>query len=272
MSSLLIAGLLMTTVQASFSPPAGATEPELLVFSRTMGYRHESIPNGVQMIRELGEQHGFAVRHTEDAGHFDDGTLARYAAVIFLSTTGDVLDEEQQRAFERYIRNGGAFVGIHAAADTEYDWPWYGGLVGARFDSHPEIQPAFVDVVDRAHPATGMLPARWERTDEWYNYQRNPRGDVHVLMTLDETTYDGGKHGDDHPIAWCHRYDGGRAFYTGGGHTAESYSEPLFRQHVLGGIRWAIRGGDEDRQACRSPHCGRFGAWLRPRCGLLRMR
>ncbi|MEX2124692.1 MAG: ThuA domain-containing protein [Woeseia sp.] len=238
--TLLIGIFLMASLPGSPSPDAQSAEPKLLVFTRTAAFRHTSIPDGVQMLRELGQEHGFAIDHSEDAGVFDDEALVGYAAIIFLSTTGDVLDARQQKAFERYIKNGGAFVGIHAAADTEHDWPWYSGLVGAWFSNHPEIQAAAVDVADRAHPSTRMLPARWERTDEWYNYDRNPRGDVHVLMTLDENTYDGGEQGTDHPIAWCHRYDGGRSWYTGLGHTGESYAEPLFRQHVLGGISWAV--------------------------------
>jgi type 1 glutamine amidotransferase len=227
-----------TARDASASEPAAG--PAVLVFTRTAGYRHASIPDGVRMIRELGREHGFAVTHSEDAGVFEDETLSGTAAVVFLSTTGDILDDQQQAAFERYIRAGGAFVGIHAAADTEYDWPWYGGLVGAWFLSHPRVQPAILDIADPTHASTRMLPARWQRTDEWYNYRRNPRGDVHVLLTLDEDSYEGGEQETDHPIAWCHRYDGGRSWYTGGGHTRESFTEPLFRRHVLGGIRWVI--------------------------------
>ncbi|MFW6089069.1 MAG: ThuA domain-containing protein [Gemmatimonadota bacterium] len=221
-------------------PLPSADGPTVLVFTKTAGYRHASIPDGVRMIRDLGRDHGFAVVHSEDAGVFDDEALTGYAAAVFLSTTGDILDGRQQAAFEGYIRGGGGFVGLHAAADTEYDWAWYGGLVGAWFERHPRVQAAVVEVADPAHPSTRMLPARWERTDEWYDYRHNPRGDVHVLLTLDEDSYDGGKMGGDHPIAWCRRYDGGRSWYTGGGHTRESYAEPLFRRHVLGGIRWAM--------------------------------
>ncbi|MFW6084494.1 MAG: ThuA domain-containing protein, partial [Gemmatimonadota bacterium] len=226
------------SAKAMLSDPAAG--PTVLVFTKTEGYRHRSIPDGVRMIRELGREHGFAVAHSEDAGLFTDETLSRATAVVFLSTTGDVLDAEQQAAFERYIRAGGGFVGIHAAADTEYGWPWYGRLVGAWFESHPRVQSAAIDVADRDHPSTRMLPERWERRDEWYDYRRNPRDDVDVLLTLDEDSYRGGEMGDDHPIAWCHEYDGGRAWYTGGGHTRKSFDEPLFRQHVLGGIRWAM--------------------------------
>ncbi len=211
----------------------------VLVFTKTAGFRHDSIPAGIAAIQTLGRENGFAVEATEDAGHFTDEGLAAYRAVIFLNTTGDVLAADQERAFERYIRGGGGFVGIHSAADTEYDWAWYGDLVGAYFDSHPAIQQAQIQVADRVHPAMDHLSARWQRRDEWYNYRRNPRGRVHVLATLDEGSYDGGNHGFDHPIAWCHDYDGGRSWYTGGGHTRASYDEPLFMQHILGGIEYA---------------------------------
>jgi len=149
-----------------------------------------------------------------------------------------VLNETQQVVFEQYIRSGGGFVGIHAAADTEYEWPWYGKLVGGYFESHPKIQKAVIHVKNSKHLATKGLPVDWKRTDEWYNY-KSLNSDIKVLMTLDESTYEGGKNGSDHPIAWYHEYDGGRAFYTGIGHTNESYSEPLFLQHILGGILYA---------------------------------
>lgn len=218
---------------------AHTNEFKVLVFSKTEGYRHSSIPNGISMIQSLGTDHHFAVDTTEDAALFTDENLTQYQAVVFLMTTGDVLDSTQEEAFERYIQAGGGYVGIHAASDTEYDWPWYSDLVGAYFAGHPEVQEATVQVADRTHPSTVHLPARWNRMDEWYDFGSNPRGKVHVLATLDETTYADGAMGKDHPIAWCHDYDGGRAWYTGGGHTEESYSEPLFQAHVLGGIEWA---------------------------------
>ena len=217
-------------------------EQRVLVFSKTAGFRHSSIATAVRAVRRLGARHGFEVDATEDAAAFSRRGLRRYAAVVFLSTTGDVLDAGRQAAFERYIRAGGGYVGVHAAADTEYGWAFYGRLVGAYFRSHPlfpQFQEATVRVADRRHPSTRHLPGRWIRTDEWYDYRANPRGSVHVLATLDERTYQGGQMGADHPIAWCHRYAGGRSWYTGGGHTEESYGEPAFRRHLLGGIRWA---------------------------------
>ncbi|MFG2352105.1 ThuA domain-containing protein [Streptomyces sp. NPDC048521] len=212
----------------------------VLVFSKTAGFRHDSIPEGVAAVRQLGESGGFTVDATEDASTFTPSTLRRYDAVVFLSTTGDVLDDAQQDAFEDYIHHGGGYVGVHAAADTEYDWAFYGGLAGAYFQSHPTIQPATVDVEDRAHPATSGLARTWNRTDEWYNYRSDPRDRAHVLASLDESSYTGGTMNGDHPIAWCQEYQGGRAFYTGGGHTKESYADPAFRRHLLGGIRYAI--------------------------------
>ncbi|TXS63195.1 DUF1080 domain-containing protein [Streptomyces sp. me109] len=224
---------------AASKDAAGPGGDRVLVFSRTAGFRHDAIPEGIAALGELGAEGGFTVDATEDAGAFTARNLARYDAVVFLSTTGDVLDDTQQGAFERYIERGGGYAGIHAAADTEYDWAFYGGLVGAWFQSHPAIQPATVDIEDGGHPATSGLPRVWERTDEWYNYRSDPREQVHVLASLDESSYSGGTMNGDHPIAWCQEYRGGRAFYTGGGHTKESYADPAFRRHLLGGLRYA---------------------------------
>ncbi|WP_084038056.1 ThuA domain-containing protein [Demequina sp. NBRC 110053] len=214
---------------------------DALLFTKTEGYRHPNIPTGIAAIQDLGEQHGFEVTATEDATVFTEENLANYDVVIFFSTTGNVLDATQEAAFEQYIQNGGGYAGIHAASDTEYDWEWYGGLVGAYFDGHPPGTPnADVLVEDFAHPSTEHLPAVWNRTDEWYSFGENPREDVHVLASLDEDTYSvGNLDMGDHPIAWCHNYDGGRSWYTGGGHTGASFSEPEFLSHVLEGIRTA---------------------------------
>ncbi|GGG40715.1 ThuA domain-containing protein [Hymenobacter glacieicola] len=211
----------------------------VLVFSKTSGFYHESIPAGIRAIQALGQENNFRVDTTTDAGLFTAARLQSYQAVVFLSTTQDILNETQQTAFEQFIRSGRGFVGVHAATDTEYNWPWYGRLVGAYFDGHPAIQPATIRVVHSAHPATAGLPARWSRTDEWYNF-RSISPDLTILATLDESTYSGGTNGANHPIAWCHEVDGGRAFYTAGGHTTESFGEPLFRQHLLGGIQYAL--------------------------------
>ena len=215
------------------------TSGGILVFSRTTGFRHDSIPDGIATVRRIAEELEIPVDATENPSAFTDANLALYRLVVFLLTTGDVLDDAEQEAFERWVRAGGAFVGIHSATDTEYEWPFYGTLVGAYFAGHPAIQTATIRVEDPAHPATAALPAAWTRTDEWYDFRTNPRGTVHVLATVDETTYSGGSMGADHPIAWCHNYDGGRAWYTAGGHTRESYSEPLFVAHLAGAIRWA---------------------------------
>ncbi|HEX7182157.1 MAG TPA: ThuA domain-containing protein [Thermoanaerobaculia bacterium] len=217
------------------------TRPDrILVFSRTRGFRHSSIEPGIAALRELGAANGFEVDATEDARQFTTANLSRYKAVVFLSTTGDVLNNEQQAAFMTYIRNGGGFVGIHAAADTEYGWPWYGNLLGAYFARHPAPARARIRVENRDHPSTRTLPDPWTRFDEWYDFQQNPRSQgVTVLLNLDEASYPGGQMGADHPIAWYHEYDGGRAWYTAGGHTDESFSESAFLEHLLGGIRYA---------------------------------
>ncbi|MGC9410648.1 ThuA domain-containing protein [Streptomyces sp. DZ1-3] len=230
------------------APPRAAADPayKILVFSKTAGFRHSSIDDGLAALRDLGRAHNFTVDATEDAGAFTSGNLGQYRAVVFLSTTGDVLDGTQQTAFEQYIQGGGGYVGIHAAADTEYDWPFYDGLAGALFHSHPAVQSATVRVEDRAHDATAHLGRTWQRTDEWYNYRTNPRTTAHVLASLDESSYSGGNMAGDHPISWCKDYRGGRAFYTGGGHTDESFADPAFNRHLLGGIRWAAGLTDAD--------------------------
>ncbi|MEP5338306.1 MAG: ThuA domain-containing protein [Algibacter sp.] len=225
----------------SLTSTLSAHDFKVLVFHKTAGFAHTSIPDGINMIQQLGTDNAFAVDVTNDASLFTLAYLQDYAAVIFLSTTGDVLDSAQQTAFEQYIQGGGGYLGIHAASDTEYDWNWYGDLVGAYFSGHPSGTPtATVKISDRVHPSTEDLPFSWTTTDEWYNFATNPRGNVHVLATVDESTYSGGTMGYDHPISWCHDYDGGRAWYTALGHTSAMYSDENFKKHVLGGIYYAV--------------------------------
>lgn len=216
-----------------------AAADRILVFHKTAGFYHNSIPGAVEAIKKLGQANDIAVDASEDATLFDTENLRKYKAIVFLSTTGDILNDSQQDAFQQYIRGGGGFAGIHAAADTEYDWPWYNQLVGAYFKSHPKPQTATVAVVDKRHPSTHHLPDKWTRADEWYNYKNIVPG-LKVLCKLDETTYEGGENGEEHPIAWYRDFDGGRSFYTGGGHTDEAFSEPEFLQHLLGGIQYAM--------------------------------
>ncbi|WP_144126813.1 ThuA domain-containing protein [Catellatospora sichuanensis] len=237
----LVAGLatvLATTLFAPATPASAAPLTKVLVFSKTAGFRHSSIPNGIAAIQALGSANGFTVTATEDAGQFTAANLAQFQAVIWLSTTGDVLNATQQTAFQNYIAAGGGYVGVHAASDTEYDWPWYGGLVGAYFHSHPAIQNAQLRVEPPVNVSTAHLPATWTRSDEWYNYRTNPRSAVRVLMNLNEGSYTGGNMGD-HPITWCQNYGGGRAWYTGLGHTEASYTDSNFTRMLLGGIQIA---------------------------------
>ena len=226
-----------------------------LIFSKTAAFRHtECIPQGTVAIAQMAAKRGFEVDATENAAQFTDENLANYDVVIFLCTTGDVLNATQQGAFERFIQAGGGYAGIHSASDTEYDWPWYGGLVGAYFRDHPgvpgvnaQFQTARMDVEDRHTPATRRLGETWTREEEWYNFRTNPRDAVHVLLSVDESTYDprgysvpgGSAPMGDHPVSWCHEYDGGRSFYTALGHKGVYWEEPLLLSHVLGGIEMA---------------------------------
>ena len=213
-------------------------QKKILVFAKTAGFRHASIPKGKEALLLMGKQNNFLVDTTEDASFFTTNTLKQYDAVVFLSTTGDVLNNEQQAAFEQFIRSGKGFAGIHAASDTEYEWPWYGRLVGGYFASHPKQQKAKLHLTTEPHISTKHLPQTWERFDEWYNF-KNRNTAVNVLLTIDENSYEGGKEGSYHPMAWYHAYDGGRAFYTALGHTDESYKEDAFLKHLLGGILYA---------------------------------
>jgi type 1 glutamine amidotransferase len=213
----------------------------VLVFTKTNGYRHASISSGIEALRALGAEHGFRVEAIEDSTAFRAGRLAAFDVVVFLNTTGDVLGPNGQAALRTFVEDGGGFVGVHSATDTEYDWPWYGRLVGAYFKRHPRVQTATVRVEDAVHPSTAMLPAEWVRRDEWYDFRSNPRDSARVLLTLEESTYEGGTMGADHPIAWCRSMGRGRSWYTAGGHTHAAYRDSLFRRHLLGGLRWAAR-------------------------------
>jgi type 1 glutamine amidotransferase len=257
--ALFAAGVAGATLllAASQTPPAApsapkapaatapaAAKPRLLLFSKTGGFRHASIPDSIKAVQKLLSDR-YDIDATEDSAAFTEANLKRYAAVVFLSTTGDILNTDQKAAFQAYIHGGGGFAGVHAAADTEHKWPWYSQLVGAWFKTHPAPQEALVRVEDRTHRSTRMLPAEWKRFDEWYVYDENPRSRVKVLANLDDSTIKGANMGGDHPIAWYHDFEGGRAWYTGGGHTSESYSEELFLKHLEGGILWAAGAKDD---------------------------
>lgn len=250
--------------------PAAGQGFRVLVFSKTNGFRHDSIPAGIALIRSLGAAHGFRVDASENAGLFTPQNLRGYGAVIFLNTTGDVLNNSQRAAFEAYIRGGGGWVGVHAAADTEQGWPFYGELLGrAWFRDHPEIQAATLQVEDGTHPSTRHFPASFTFTDEWYSFQANPRGAARVLLKIDETSYSPGAGAmGDHPIAWSRTLGSGRAWYTNLGHRSETYSDPLFAQHLLGGIQWAAAAPARPPSApavdpITSPEIPDFRFWVR---------
>jgi type 1 glutamine amidotransferase len=246
----LCAALLAAGVAAPGQNALSAAEFNALVFSKTLMFRHASITNGIAAIKQLGAEHRFHVDATEDAGAFTPTNLAKYKVVIFLSTSGDILNEAQQGAFRDFIEQGGGLAAVHAAVAgdvaTEGAWPWYGEALCARFTNHSAIVPATVDVEDRRHPSTAPLPEHWVRTDEWYNFIASPRGQARVLASLDESTYKGGTMGKDHPVAWCKQVGKGHVWYTALGHTEASFTEPLFLQHLLGGIQAAagIRRAD----------------------------
>src|SRR5712664_2771956 len=259
MHRLRLALALPLLASVSISIAAHAQEPRVLVLSKTAAFRHSSIANGIAAIRKLGLENGFAVDATEDADALTQKNLARYSAVVFLSTTGDVLNAAQQDDFERYIQAGGGYVGVHSATDTEYDWPWYGRLAGAWFNGHPgnpNVRKATYRVLDKSHPSTQGFPDTLVREDEFYNFKSiDPT--IHTLIEIDEKSYEGGTNGAHHPMSWYHDFNGGRAWYTNMGHTEATYSEPLFLRHLLGGLQYAMGTGPVDFNRAR-PEENRF--------------
>lgn len=223
------------------TPAIAQSSFDVLVFSKTEAFRHSSIEVGVQAIKTLGQEHDFQVISSEDADIFLSEAMDTLEVIVFLSTTGDILDNAQQEALKDFIHSGRGFVGIHAASDTEHDWEWYGQLVGRHFKDHPKIQEASLAIKDSSHLSTEHLPLTWLRTDEWYNFAIPFPDHLQVLITVDETSYEGGTMGDFHPVSWYHEFENGRSFYTAMGHTEESYEEEAFMHHILGGIHWASR-------------------------------
>jgi type 1 glutamine amidotransferase len=243
--------LLTLATCIALTSPARAEQFKVLVFTKTMGWHHESIHDGINAMRNLAKRHHFTMDWHEDAAVFDDERLKQYQVVVFLLTSGDILNETQQAAMERFIRSGKGYVGIHSASDTEYDWDWYTKMVGRTFHVHPEIQTAKIDVLDKNFPGLELMPKRFLWTEEWYEFGAERTKGLNYILAVDEKTYDpaadwgkvkGTGMGKFHPVAWYHHYDGGRAFYTALGHQPATYSEPLFLAHVYGGIYWAATG------------------------------
>lgn len=236
--SCCILSFLLTSFQKNTEKTYSLKQKKVLIYSKTNGFRHESISTGIDAIKKLGLENNFGVDATEDSLAINTKNLKKYQAVVFLNTTGNVLGEKQKLALQNFMKKGGGFVGVHSATDCEYNWPWYVKMIGGNFESHPKQQMAKLVVTDTKHLSTQHLPQIWERKDEWYNF-KNLNPEVNVLIKIDETSYTGGKNKDNHPMAWCHTFGGGKVFYTALGHTIESYSEPLFLQHLLGGIQYA---------------------------------
>ena len=242
-----LTGVVRTGRPGALHELVAARSVRTLVFTRTTGFRHPSIADAWRVLGSLPPEEEIDVTLTEDPAVFTDATLAPYDVVLFANTTGDVLDAGQQAAMERFLRAGRGYVGVHSAADTEYDWPWYGRLVGAYFRSHPLLPVTVTTTTEEpSHPSTAHLPPTFPFTDEIYNFDRNPRADHTILLTIDEAGFTfpnipagSPSMGADHPIAWLKEFEGGRSFYTNLGHRPETWDDPRFRRHLLEGIRWA---------------------------------
>jgi len=213
----------------------------VLVLTATEGYVHkEAIPAGKELLIRLGKENGFNVLHARQSAALESVDFSSLDAMVFLCTTLDIFNSQQEALVKNYIQNGGGYVGIHAAADTEYDWPWYGQLVGAYFESHPEGTPrATLTTLETDTQFTNHLPASWSIDDEWYNYTFQNEALI-PLLNLEESSYVGGTNGNTHPITWYHDFDGGRSFYIGLGHKRTTYEDPRFIQLLQKGLVYAM--------------------------------
>ncbi|RZL51277.1 MAG: ThuA domain-containing protein [Pedobacter sp.] len=240
---LLISIVLTAVLFCSFSKQGQKSfkKQAVLVFSLTKGYHHASIADGQIAIKKLGIENNFEVDTTADVKAFTPENLKKYKTLIFLSPTGtSIFSDDEKAAIKQYVNNGGGFVGIHAATDVNYEWEWYGKMIGGFFESHPKIQDAKLDILMPKHKIVKGLPQPWEHKDEWYNF-KSVSPDIKVLIKIDETSYQGGKMNNNHPISWFHEFEGGKIFYTALGHTKECYTDPLFLKHLLAGIKWTMK-------------------------------
>ena len=210
----------------------------VLVISETKGWVHDSIESGIDLIENIGDKNNFNVYHSDNSKVITSENLKEFNSIIFLNTTGDILTKNEQNVMEQFIKNGKGYVGVHSASDTEYEWQWYGDLVGAYFRNHSDVVDGKIFTVDNAHKITEHLNPEWNIEDEWYNFDYIS-DNINVLLKLDETSYEGGEHPDYHPITWYHKYDGGRSFYTALGHTKEVFKDERFIKLLEKGILYA---------------------------------
>lgn len=208
----------------------------VLVITETKGWVHDSIESGLKLIQNIGNKNNFNVYHSDNSSVITYKNLKEIKTIIFLNTTEEILTDVEQKVMESFIKSGKGFVGVHAAADTEYNWQWYGKLVGAYYRNHPEVMNGKILTIN--HKITNHLDSEWEIEDEWYNFDY-VNYDINILLNLDEDSYIGGEHPDYHPITWYHEYDGGRSFYTGLGHTKEVYDDERFIKLLEKGILYA---------------------------------
>jgi len=244
-SLTVIVLLACSTARQSANTSPDWKKVNVLVYTKNgKGYVHQNIAAASAAIQILGKQHGFTVKVSDNPSEFTEANLKNYQVLIFNNTNNDVFDNDDQRvAFMRYVQAGGGFVGLHSATGTERNWVWFKRLIGATFQRHAKHQPFTEIVIDNNHPSTAGLPHTWKRDDECY-YVKEVNPDLHVLVVHDlASVADTGKpvfYGSTFPSVWCHEFDGGRQWYTSLGHDSATYSEPVFQQHILGGIQWVI--------------------------------
>ena len=235
-----------------YASVAHSQQFNVLLITRTVGWHHESINEAVDAFRTLSAKHLFKLTWEENVDRvITPEALKEFDVLVFLLTSGDILNEAQQKAVEKFIQSGKGFVGVHSASDTEYDWPWYNRLVGHMFHIHPVIQTGKLQVHDRNFPGLERFPNALWWTDEWYEFGPAQSKNLRYLLKVDESSYDtaaewgekkGKGMGNFHPISWYQEFDGGRSFYTALGHLPAAYSDRLLMEHIYGGLFWAATG------------------------------
>ncbi|MFP5039504.1 ThuA domain-containing protein [Parasediminibacterium sp. JCM 36343] len=221
--------------------PLLAQPIKILACTKTNGFRHKAMPAATAALTAMAKENNWEITFTEDSLAFSNyKALKKYNAILFVFATGKIFGEAEEQAFQKYMEKGGAFVSIHTGTDVEKNWPWYMGMVGAAFKNHPKQQNATYLVVDSTHPSTKYLPREWQHFDEIYNFAAPLPANFHVLMEVKESSYSGGTMGK-HPIAWYGQVKKARVFQTALGHTDECYTDKYFLQHLLGGIKWAMK-------------------------------
>lgn len=235
---------------SSASAPIDTKGMHALIYTKNgEGFVHDNIESSIKGLEKLLREKGMTFDTSEDPSLFTTDNLKKYDVLIFSSTNNETFDNDRQRsAFQKYIQKGGGFVGIHSASGSERNWPWFWAMLGGKFYRHPPFQSFNIVKIDPDHSSATAVPDYWEREDECY-YLKELNPDIHIILAADLMSIDDPKmeeypsntFGKYFPVTWCHSFDGGHQWYTSLGHAPEHYEDPVFMDHIWGGIEWVLR-------------------------------